>query len=436
MNFKNKKILVVGFGKSGQAAARFFLQEGAKVAVTDMAAPSPLPSFGPLESCWGKHPAAFFEKRDLIVVSPGIPLDLPGIRSASRRRIPIIGEFGLAAEWIARKWKTPMIAVTGTNGKSTTVSLITKMLEKAGKRVALAGNIGKPLLEVVMEGKKPDWIVAEVSSYKLETVKKFHPKISVLLNITEDHLDRYDSFKDYARAKSRIFKEQTARDFLIYNEEDKIVRAAVKRSKAKKIGFSITKNLKGKKIVYGKESYSLDRVTLVGLHNIENMAASIMAARVAGVPEKEVQEALETFTGLPHRTVFVRSHLGVRYYDDSKGTNVDAAVKSLSGFPDGKVILLAGGRDKGGSYASLKKMAAKKAKLALLFGESKEKIAKALKGTTETVLLDRLEEAVLLASMKAREGDIVLLSPACSSFDQFKDYKERGETFQKMVLRL
>ncbi len=438
MNFRNKKVLVVGFGISGQAAARFLLRRRAKVAVTDIGAPTHTPSFGPLECHWDGHPPEIFKDRDLIVVSPGVPLDLPGLLLARRRRIPILGEFGLASEFL----RGPIIAVTGTNGKSTTVTLIAKILEKSGKRIALAGNIGRPLIEVVMENKKRDWIVAEVSSYQLETVRKFHPRISVLLNITEDHLDRYRSFRDYARAKMRIFREQTSRDVLIYKEDDPVVKMGVRRARARKIGFSLSAPATvyriGNTIVFDNETYPLNRTQLVGFHNMENMMASIAAARLAGASSTAVQKTLEEFVGLPHRTELVRKVRGVHYFDDSKGTNVDAAVKSLAGFPDRKVILIAGGRDKGGNYEPLREMAEKKVKLMILIGEAREKIDGEMgrQREGERIKVETLQEAVPLAASRAEAGDIVLLSPACSSFDQFRDYKERGEIFQRLVKRL
>lgn len=393
MNFRGKKILVVGFGASGRAAVRFFQREGAEVAVTD--------------DRFGKNPPEVFKRRDLILVSPGVPLDLPGLKLARRYRIPIIGEFGLAAEWIQRRG-IPIIAVTGTNGKSTTVTLIAEILKKGGKKVALAGNIGRPLLEVVMDDKKLDWVVAEVSSYQLETAPQFRPRIGVLLNITEDHLDRYKSMRQYASAKFRIFGEQGKGDFLIYNKDDPIIFKGVRRARAKKI-------------------------PITGILNSQNQAAAAAVARLVGVPPAVVQKVFENFKGLPHRVEFVRRAQGVRYYDDSKGTNVDAVVKALSGFPDRRVILIAGGRDKGGSYAPLREMVQKKARLIILIGEGRHKMQKALRGKTEIVTVEKLEEAVPLAAKRAEAGDVVLLSPACSSFDQFRDYKERGDLFQKLV---
>ncbi len=437
MSFQGKRVLIVGFGVSGRAAARFFLAKGARVAVTDSQNPPASGGVidGRLETHWGGHPTGIFSGRDLICVSPGVPLDLPGLKLARRKRIPIWGEFGVAADWIARHWKTPMIAVTGTNGKSTTVTLIAKMIEASGKRVALAGNIGKPLMEVVLEGKGLDWIIAEVSSYQLETAPRFHPRIAVILNITADHLDRYSSLRGYAAAKFRIFGEQTRRDLLLYKEDDPIVRRGVRRARARKSGFSL-RDLKAGVIHLGEERYPLHRVRLIGRHNVENMIASIAAAREAGVSPAVIQRALNGFEGLPHRTEFVRERNGVRYYDDSKGTNVDAVVQSLAGFPDGRVILIAGGRDKGGSYQPLRRMAAQKVKCVLLIGEACDRMASALKGSVDVETPGRLERAVSVAASRAKPGDVVLLSPACSSFDQFRDYKERGDLFQRLVREL
>ncbi|HEX5037226.1 MAG TPA: UDP-N-acetylmuramoyl-L-alanine--D-glutamate ligase [bacterium] len=416
--------MIVGFGISGQAAARFLKNRGAKVAVTDSRRREDLGAFPSdlkgLEGYWGGHPEEAFRGRSLIVLSPGVPSDLPELKAAEKKGSTVLGEFGLAASLL----KSPMIAVTGTNGKSTTVTLIDAMLRAAKKKVALGGNIGTPLMEIVEENKKWEWVVAEVSSYQLETCAKvFRPKISVLLNVTEDHLDRYPSFEDYAKAKFRIFKDQGARDTLIYNGKDPVVAAGVKKSKARKIDFQ-------------KERHPLEGAKLVGLHNRENMKASIAAARAAGASDAAIQKALESFEGLPHRTQFVRERNGVRYYDDSKGTNVDAAVKSLAGFEDGHVILIAGGRDKGGSYAPLREAARRKARLVLTIGEAGPAIAKELGEVAEIVPADTMDRAVHAAAARARSGDVVLLSPACSSFDQFRDYKDRGDTFQKLVRQL
>jgi len=435
VNFKGKKILIVGFGVSGQAAARYLMHCGAKVAVTDSRALADLGTFPKdlrdIEGFWGGHSEEAFRGRDMIVLSPGVPLELPELKRARKRGVKVVGEFGLAASLL----KSPMIAVTGTNGKSTTVSLIEAMLRSARKKVALGGNIGTPLMEIVEEKKKFDWVVAEVSSYQLETVlKPFRPKIAVILNITEDHLDRYPSFEAYAKAKFRIFEDQTTSDVLVFGADDPVVAKGIKKTKSKKTPVSIAGP--ADRIVFGNEEYPLARVKLTGVHNRENMTAAIAAARAAGAGPAAIQKALETFEGLPHRTEFVREREGVRYYDDSKGTNVDATVKSLLGFEDGHVVLIAGGRDKGGSYAPLRDVARRKTKLVLTIGEAGPAIAKALKGGAELVPVGTMDRAVRVAAERAKPGDVVLLSPACSSFDQFRDYKDRGNTFQKLVKQL
>ncbi|HSA60528.1 MAG TPA: UDP-N-acetylmuramoyl-L-alanine--D-glutamate ligase [bacterium] len=424
MNFRGKHILIVGFGVSGQAAARFLARRGAKVAVTDQRAKADLGPFPSdlrgLEGFWGGHPEEAFQGRDLVVLSPGVPLDLPELKRARRRGVPVLGEFGLAAALL----KSPMIAVTGTNGKSTTVSLIESMLRRSKKKVALGGNIGTPLMEIVEEKKAFDWVVAEVSSYQLDTCSKvFRPKIAAILNVTEDHLDRYPSFAAYAKSKFRIFRNQGPRDVLVYNGADPVVARGVRGARAQKIDFT-------------REAHSLAGMKLVGIHNAENMKAAIAVARAAGATPAATQRTVETFEGLPHRTQFVRERNGVRYYDDSKGTNVDAAVKSLEGFEDGRVILIAGGRDKGGSYAPLRDAARRKAKFVLTIGEAGPAIAKALKGAIEVVPADTMDRAVQWAGGRAQPGDVVLLSPACSSFDQFRDYKDRGDAFQRLVRQL
>lgn len=457
LNFKNKKILVVGLGVSGQAAVAFFLQRGACVTVADQRDESEMRKilqprrFGPLVKkvpCYGgDHPTKIFEGQDLILVSPGVPLDLPGLNLARQKKIPIIGEFGLASELL----RVPMIAVTGTNGKSTTVTLIAEILKRAGYKVALAGNIGSPLLEVVLKKEKLDWIVAEVSSYQLETVRRFRPRVSVLLNVTDDHLDRYSSFQAYGEAKLKIFGQQTPRDVVIFNADDPFLKKGVPRARARKIGFSAgvakieRKNIVGLYLsshslfyVHGRhrEEYTLANVRLMGLHNIENIMASIAAAREASVAPRVIQKTLEAFKGLPHRMQFVRDHKGVRYYEDSKATNVDAVVKALTSFKPRQVVLIAGGRDKGGSYEPLRQMAKEKLNLAILIGEARDTMAKALSGAVEIEKKEDLPSAIALATRRAKRGDVVLLSPACSSFDQFRDYKERGQLFQSLVKNL
>ncbi len=452
MNVKGKKILIVGFGLSGRAAARYLMEAGAKVEIND-AGPAPddavLAEFRKIPMHWGGHPEEVFEGRDLIVLSPGVSASLPAIKKALRksRKTRVVGEFGLAAECL-KDLKIPMIAVTGTNGKSTTVTLIHRMLQASGQKSVLAGNIGKPLIEAVSEiesspkKKRPDWVVAEVSSYQLETViSPFQPEISVLLNVTPDHLDRYESFEDYARAKFRIFSEQSRSGTVIYRDilqgNDSLLRKNVAKSKARRIPFPADRlYLESGMIFFGKESYPLAKTKLIGVHNRENLMAAVAAARTAEAKPQAIQKVIETFEGLPHRTQFVRDRGGIRFYDDSKGTNVDAAVKSLAGFPDRRVVLILGGREKGGSYEPLKQMAQQKVKLAICIGESRARLAQVLKDAVDVAVIEGLKDAVPAAFAQATAGDVVLLSPACSSFDQFRDYKHRGDYFQELVRKL
>lgn len=439
MRLKGKNVLVVGLGRSGLAATRFLADRGARVAVTDQRpeAELALTGLGGLEQHWGGHRPEIFERRDLIVVSPGVPTHLPGLERARRKRIPILGEMGLAALFL----EVPMVAVTGTNGKSTTVTLLAAMLQEGGQKVALGGNIGTPLTERIMEKKRYDRVVVEVSSFQLETVWTFRPEVAVVLNITPDHLDRYADFKDYARAKMRILKDQTARDWVVYNRDDPVLIPYLRRARAKKFPFSLQRLDQGVFVSGGRivrrgrefEDYPLDKVKLVGLHNVQNMMAAIGAARTCGVAPEAIRKGLAAFEGLPHRMQLIREHGGVRYYDDSKGTNVDAVAKSLAGFADRQVILIAGGRNKGMDFRSIRPAVEKKAKLLLLIGEAAAAMAEALQGCTEIRQAGTLQAAVQAAAAAARRGDVVLLSPACASFDQFEDYKERGEKFSEEV---
>ncbi len=443
MQLKGKNVLVVGLGESGKAAVRFLISRGAHVAVTDQKGEEnladALSEFRgiPLECHLGDQSAKVFEGRDLVCVSPGVPGDLPGLLWARKRRIPVIGEMGLAVRYL----QAPMLAVTGTNGKSTTATLIAHLLKEGGEKVALAGNIGKPLLDLV--GQRYRFLVVEVSSFQLETVTVFHPRISVILNVTEDHLDRYRRFRDYLQAKMRILKDQTYRDFVVYNADDARILPFVRRSSPRKIPFSIDSTLKqGLFFASGRivrrwknefEDYPLKKARLTGWHNIQNMMAAIGAVRAVGLDPDRVQQGLESFEGLPHRMELVAEKNGVRFYDDSKGTNVDAVVKSLRGFEDQKVLLIAGGRHKGGSYLPMREAVSQKVKRLFTIGEAAPRIARELKGATEIREALTLDAAVQGAAEAARPGDVVLLSPACSSFDQFRDYKERGERFQQLV---
>ncbi len=444
MDVKDKKVMVLGLARTGIAAARFLAASGADVTVSDRRSEADLrgeiAALGdaPVRLRLGGEDSAWLEGIDLLIPSPGVPQENPLLQAAARRGIDILSEIELGYRFV----RAPLIAITGTNGKSTTTSLIGAMLKAAGANAFVGGNIGAPLIGFA--GKDWDWGVVEVSSFQLEWVSDFRPRIAILLNLTEDHLDRYASFGDYCAAKERIFGAQHADDVAVLNRDDPLVWNAKQRIRARVVSFGWSPvedgvyATKGEIIWRGadaEERFALARVKIQGVHNVENLMAAIAAAKAAAVPRAAIQSAIENFAGLEHRLEFVREKDGVRYYNDSKGTNVGAVIKSLAGF-SAPVILLAGGVDKGGDYAPLADEIRRTVKKLVLFGAAKEKIRAALGALTATVVVDDLDAAVREAAASARTGDVVLLSPACSSFDQFHDYTERGKKFRSLVQEL
>ncbi|MBI3754544.1 MAG: UDP-N-acetylmuramoyl-L-alanine--D-glutamate ligase [Deltaproteobacteria bacterium] len=454
MELQGKNVLVVGLAKTGVSVARFLHEQGAIVAATDVSPASQIKGVDELQKIGIEvetegHSLKHFLNADLIVLSPGVPPDLEPLQEARKKGIEIISEIELAYNFI----KEPIVAIAGTNGKTTTTTLIGKILEAGGKKVFVGGNIGLPLIEYAAGGKTADYLVVEVSSFQLEGIRKFRPHIAILLNITEDHLDRYAGFEEYAAAKFRLFENMKQGDVAVVNSDDAVINSKLKtlplqvlsrgqKSKFKVIPFSSGGMLheglsyKNENIVYSlggeKEFYPTGNFKLKGIHNIENIMASIAVARECGIAKDVIQKTIESFKGLPHRMELIREINGVGYYNDSKGTNIGALQKSLEGF-DSPVILIAGGKDKGGDYRVLNDLIKKKVKSLILLGEAKNKIRDAFKGLTEIVTADSLQDAVNKARGKAKSGDVVLLSPACSSFDMFKDYKERGEIFRRLV---
>lgn len=444
MELKGKKLLVIGLARTGRECARFLAQRGAKVSISDlrgaeelgdeMAALSGLP----LTYHLGGEEKHWLDGVDYVVPSPGVPIENLLLREAVARKIPVLSEIELAY----RHFSAPLVAITGTNGKSTTTTLIGKMLEADGKKVFLGGNLGAPFIGAAAQ--PWDWGVVEISSFQLEWVDQFRPRIALLLNVTEDHLDRYASFADYCHAKERIFAAQQSADVAILNRDDPLVWPMRQRIAARVVSFGFGEVAEGlfatpEAIVWRtgavEERYGLARAKIQGVHNVENLMAAIAAAKCAGVSRRAIEQTLEEFPGLEHRLEFVRDKDGVRYYNDSKGTNVGAVVKSLASF-SGPVILLAGGVDKGGDYGPLAEAVNKQVRRLVLFGAAKPTIAAALGQLTSTVLVDDLAAAVRDAATHARPGDVVLLSPACSSFDQFRNYAERGKSFKNLVQAL
>ncbi len=445
LDLRDRNILVVGLARTGISTARFLKERGAIVAATDILPASQIKGIDDLRSNGievetGGHSIKRFLNAHLIILSPGVPPDIEPLKEARKKGVEIISEVELAFNFI----KEPIVAIAGTNGKTTTTTLIGKILESGGNKVFVGGNIGLPLIEYVASNQSADYIVVEVSSFQLEGTRKFRPHIAVLLNITEDHLDRYASFDEYAAAKFRLFENMEEGDVAIVNNDDPIIKSQVasRKSQVRTFSFSSSRILeegiyyKNENIVYymggEKESYPTANFKLKGIHNIENIMASIAAAKACGVSRDAILKTIEEFKGLPHRMELIREINGTSYYNDSKGTNIGALQKSLEGL-NAPVILIAGGKDKGGDYRVLNDLIKNKVRHLILLGEAQNKIRDAFKGLTDIVTVESLKEAVDIASNKAEKGDVVLLSPACSSFDMFKDYKERGEVFRRLV---
>jgi UDP-N-acetylmuramoylalanine--D-glutamate ligase len=444
MELRGKRALVLGLARTGGECARFLVSQGADVLVSDLRSETELkPEIEslrglPVRYLLGGEQPGWLEGVGFVVTSPGVPSENPLLREANRRGCAVLSEIELAYRFL----RAPLVAITGTNGKSTTTTLISEMLQTNGTKSFIGGNIGTPLIGFV--GGDWEWGVVEISSFQLEWIETFRPRIAVLLNVTEDHLDRYPDFAAYRRAKERIFENQAASDIAILNRDDPLVWAMRERIPAKILSFGFSEVEAGvfanaRQIFWrdggSEERFPLARVKIQGVHNVENMMAAVAVAKCVGVPAQVIQKALEEFPGLEHRLEFVREKNEVRYYNDSKGTNVGAVVKSLASF-SAPVILLAGGVDKGGDYRVLQEGIGGRVKRLVLFGAAKDVIAKALGSLAETVLVDDLEAAVRDAHDHAQPGDVVLLSPACSSFDMFRNYAERGRRFKGLVMAL
>jgi UDP-N-acetylmuramoylalanine--D-glutamate ligase len=455
-----RRIAVLGFARSGRALAGALLDRGVSVSVGDARAAEELSGVDVMtrrgaQFFFGGRPEELLARADWLAISPGVPLDSPVVSAARSRGIPVYAEIEVA--YRIAEAETPgqnrWIAVTGTNGKSTTTTWIAEMLRRAApdskRPVALAGNIGEPLSGFLGTGTGGRDFVCEVSSFQLEAIDRFHAHVAVLTNVTPDHLDRYASFSDYAEAKARLFARQTAEDVAVLNADDGFARTLA--VPAKRILFS-RKGRPGNGLASAvwlesgalvsdvggtrREVLPADRLALPGAHNLENALAAIAAAEALGTPPAAILDALTRFEGLPHRTELVAEAGGIRWIDDSKGTNVDAAAKSLEGFPDGRVILILGGRDKHGDFAALAPLVARRARAVLTIGEAAETIETALKSAG--VAFERcgaMPAAVARAAELARPGDTVLLSPACASFDQYRNYEERGDHFAALARR-
>ncbi len=489
MELKNKRVLVVGLGKSGLAAAQFLKERGARVTVSD-ARPATLIAELPslLEQGFaveaGSHGLLTFRRQDLIVASPGVPQTTPELMQVRGMGMHIIGELELGAQFL----QGDVIAITGSNGKTTTTSLLGEILKADGRPTLVGGNIGRPVTEMVAESvelsrwsedaglstasaknadsgrdeklavkqdagssaalrheKRKVWSVLEVSSFQLETVETFRPRIALVLNVTPDHLDRHGSFENYAAAKARITENQTAEDFLVLNAEDTPTQMIAAKSKAQIYWFSARRRIKQGAFVYGESIFFLAKengtpepvmpvaeITLAGKHNVENVLAAVCAARLAGVSSDVIRAAVGSFKAVEHRLEFVREVAGVKYYNDSKATNVDATVKAVESFAGG-IHLILGGKDKNSDYTVLGPLLRERVKTVITIGSAAEKIERQLAGVVKIESAETLAKAVAFAYGAAEAGDTVLLAPACASFDQFDSYEHRGRVFKELV---
>lgn len=446
MELKNKSILVVGLAKTGVACARFLASQGATVTITDMRSEAALTTQLAELSNYeigrelGRHEEATFLASDLIVVSPGVPMDLPQLVTAQQAGVEIISEIELAARFI----DAPLAAITGTNGKTTTTTILGAIFKHNGYHTFVGGNIGDPLIEVAESHQIWDQVVAEISSFQLEWISSFRPTVAALLNLSEDHLDRYPDYQAYINAKLRIFENQTEEDFAVVNRDDALVWQHARQLKAAVFPFSRKLELeegifyKDGIITYRhnghEECFPTAAIRLQGVHNLENIMAAVACALLLGCRPDETFETILCFEALHHRMEFVREVNGVSYYEDSKATNVGSVEKALESFTD--ITLIAGGKDKGGSYAPLAPLIKTRVKHLILIGEAAERMEKELGTLTDSRRAATLEDAVRTAAGITAAGGTVLMSPACSSFDMFKDYEERAQRFIAAVKAL
>ena len=436
MDVSGQRVIVVGLGKSGAAAARLCRDRGATVIGTDRAPLERLSAEAValgIELLVGGHEAVRFTEADLVVVSPGVPA-FPALELAERAGVEVIGELELACRFIT----APVLAVGGTNGKSTTTTLVGELLKAAGSRVFVGGNLGEPAASAV--GRAFDQVVLEVSSFQLERAPLFRPRVSVLLNVTEDHLDRYASFELYAEAKGNAFVNQEPGDVAVIPFGDDECEKQARRGRGDRVTFGTAGDYAvDEGAVFearSGERFALEQAKLFGTHNHTNAAAAIAAVRALDIPAASVNEGLRRFEPLPHRMAFAGELAGVRFYDDSKGTNVGASVTALLGLSEPRGVLIAGGRDKQGSYEPLVAALRERGRAAVVLGEAANLIHAAIDGAVPVEFATDMNDAVRRAFRLAERGDAVLLSPACSSFDMFKSYADRGDRFVEAVERL
>jgi UDP-N-acetylmuramoylalanine--D-glutamate ligase len=457
MELKDKRVLVVGLGKSGVASALFLKAHGARVTVSDTKSGDELRNEIPvlldhgITVETGGHGDRTFRGQDMIVVSPGVPVDAPPLVQARAQGVSVIGEIELAARFLSG----PIVAITGSNGKTTTTTLAGEIMAAAGFPALVGGNIGTPAISLAERAQPETVIVLEVSSFQLETIQTFRPKVAVVLNITPDHLDRHRTFEAYTDAKARIFENQQASDFAVLNADDPTCVAMATRTRAQVFWFSRQKEvMQGTWVRDGnilfrdgaggaaksqREIMQISEIPLKGAHNLENVLAAVCAGLLMGCAPEKIRQAVREFKAVEHRLEFVATIGGVDYYNDSKATNVDATIKALESFP-ANIHLILGGKDKGSDYTVLNDLLRQRVKRVYTIGAAAAKIESQIvsskSGAPEIVHAETLEHALRKAHASAQSGDVVLLAPACASFDQFKNYEHRGESFKEIVRAL
>jgi len=438
-----QKVLVIGAARSGLASAEFLAKQGNQVILTDMKQQEGLDALALLgvSFLWGGQPDLAELKPDYIVMSPGVPLTIPPVVYAKTHGIPVIGELELAY----RSCKAPFAAITGTNGKTTTTTLTGELLKKTGRNVFVGGNIGVPLVSYAADLTKEDLVVAEVSSFQLESIDTFAPHLALMINLTPDHLDRHGTMENYLACKANIFVNQTASDYLILNYDDMALRSLAGTSRGKVLFFSqkhileegvyldgmdVVLRINGESMTICRE----DEIAIKGKHNLENAMGAILLAYLSGVSPEDIRQVLMTFQGVAHRLEPVRNYNGVQYINDSKGTNPDSTIKAIEAFQQ-PIILILGGKNKGSDFSQLAGLVKERVKQVVVLGEAKDAIVEALKQVAYASYktAETFEDAVQIAAGLASSGDVVLLSPACASWDMFNSYEERGDLFKMIV---
>jgi UDP-N-acetylmuramoylalanine--D-glutamate ligase len=448
VELNGKRVLVVGLGRSGVASALFLKARGARVTVSDAKSEDQLREEIPalldqgIAVETGGHGERTFQNQDLIMVSPGVPVDAAPIAQARALGQPVIGEIELAAAFLPG----PIVAITGSNGKTTTTTLVGEIFVAGGLKTLVGGNIGTPAISLVEQATPETVTVLEVSSFQLETIRSFRPKIGIVLNVTPDHLDRHRTFEAYVDAKARLFENQRAEDFAVLNADDPTCVDLAGRTRAQVFWFNRKREVEQGAFVHGgavlfrregaqQEVMLASEIPLKGAHNLENVLAAVCAGAIMGCEASKIARAIRNFKAVEHRLEYVATVRGIEYYNDSKATNVDATIKALESFP-GNIHLILGGKDKGSDYTVLNDLLRQRVKTVYTIGAAADKIQSQIRGATGIVSAGTIEAAVKQAAAVAQPGDVVLLAPACASFDQFQNYEHRGRVFKELVLAL